>query len=81
MFYKSVMDAAGKPVADAKGNNVQVIDPTSVGVAIGLLLLILVGAFVANYLNFSSATGPLITSFIAGAGGIFGAILGDSPNT
>lgn len=66
MFLRK--DAAGKNVVDYKAT----------GLAAGFILLILIMAFVAFYIKFDAATAPLLTTFSAGAGALFGALLGES---
>ena len=53
------------------------IDYWAVGLASVLLMLLLLGAFLAYKIGFTDAVTPLMNSFTVGIGGVFGAILGE----
>ena len=55
-----------------------VVDYKATGLAAVFIFLILILAFVAFYIKFDAAVSPLLTTFSAGAGALFGALLGES---
>ena len=61
---------------DATGRNE--VDYKATGLAAGFIFVILILAFVAFYIKFDAAVSPLLTTFSAGAGALFGALLGES---
>jgi len=53
------------------------LDYKAVGIAGLILVIIMAAAFVAFRIGFTDAVSPLLTTFTAGAGAVFGAILGE----
>jgi hypothetical protein len=71
MFTKTITDSA-------TGAKTQNLNYWSIGIAVGLLLVILGATFYANNIGFKDAVTPLLTTFTTGTAGVFGATVGES---